>query len=124
MFKNNFFPLHFSKQIKEAWEPKKSTITNLYNMGLAYNPNKVLKIPNSKKEIFKAMKPGDQLSPVSDSEDEKVEKKLPQKLHVAQSLEDDARHPRVRLFRLPNNEVHFVTYMMDKYGDDYEVICF
>ncbi|OXU30434.1 hypothetical protein TSAR_011970 [Trichomalopsis sarcophagae] len=108
------------KPIKEAWEKKRSTVKNLAEMGLAYDPNQVLKIPNVKKEMLKFIKEG---GDVDDSESEtEVEEFVPKKLHVVQRLEEDAKHPRAKLFRLPNNEVNFATYMMDKYGDDYKAM--
>lgn len=86
-------------------------------MGLAYDANKVIKIPNSKKELLKAVVNGEE----QENESENTKKFLPKKGHVAESLEADAKAPRAKLFRLPNNEVHFITYMMDKYGEDYKV---
>ena len=88
-------------------------------MGLAYDPNKVLKIPNVKQEWLKMItKDGEE---EVDSDAENIEDKSPQKLHVAKKLEEQAKWPRAKMFRLPNNEIQFATYMMDTYGDDYKV---
>ncbi|KAJ8683464.1 hypothetical protein QAD02_019256 [Eretmocerus hayati] len=107
------------EQIKEAWEVKKSTVSNLTQMGLVYDPNQVLKIPSVKKEMLKVVQNGKERD---DSEDEPMEPDVPKKLHVVQSLEEQAKWPRAKLFRLPNNEVQFATYMMDKYGCDYKAM--
>lgn len=88
-------------------------------MGLAYDPNKVLKMPNVKQKLLKTVKISQHED--EESEVENSEENVHNYLHVAKSLEEDARHPRAKLFRLPNNEVQFATYMMDKYDDDYKV---
>lgn len=86
-------------------------------MGIAYDANQALKIPNIKKEMLKAVE--DETD--EESNQENVETVKPKKVQVVQKLEEEAKWPRARMFRLPNNEVQFATYMMDKYGDDYEV---
>lgn len=45
----------------------------------------------------------------------------PQKTHVALELEAEAKAPRVKKFRLPDNQVRWLTKLIDKYGDDYKV---
>ncbi|KAL7301845.1 hypothetical protein TKK_0005452 [Trichogramma kaykai] len=103
-------------QIKEAWDNRRSTRNNLLNMGLAYDPNKVIKMPDSTKDVL--------LKSIEKSGENYKNTKtiIPTKPYVAKSLEEDAKHPRVRLFRLPKNEVSFATYMLDKYGDDYKAM--
>jgi hypothetical protein len=87
-------------------------------MGLAYDANQVLKIPNIKQEMLSTMKNSEE-----NNESENVKKiTKKRKLHVVQSLEEEAKYPRAKLFRLPNNEVQFATYMIDKYGENYQVI--
>ncbi|XP_043279097.1 uncharacterized protein [Venturia canescens] len=109
------------KDIKNAWEHSKSTRSNLKEMGLAYDANQVLKIPNFKKEILSEARLKT-LENLPESKEENDEDKLPPKGHVAMNLEAEAKAPRERFFRLPNQQVHFVTYMMDKYGDDYKAM--
>ena len=53
------FYFNFSNIIKKAWEGKKSTSTNFQTMGLAYDPNRVLRIPNSKKDRLLSGKDSD-----------------------------------------------------------------
>ena len=110
-------------QIKESWEAVKSTRTNLNQMGLAYEPNDALKIPNSKKEqIEKVLKQkDDNVDEKLQTEEEDVEM-TPIKVHVAQQLEAEAKAPRKRKFMLPNSQVHFLTYLMDKYGEEYKAM--
>lgn len=95
-------------------------------MGLAYDANKVLKLPSNKKTILQSVKKLSTNSSEDEEEEAEVEKvgnkKIPKKIHVALELEAEARAPRVRLFRLPQNQVNFLTYLMDKYADDYEAM--
>ncbi|XP_015184125.1 PREDICTED: nucleolar protein 16 [Polistes dominula] len=112
------------KNIKEEWEITKSTRSNLKEMGLVYDPNKNLKIPNIKQDLLqqvkeKFMENGMEVD--SDDENEDI-KKTPAKIHVAQALERDAKAPRERRFRLPNGQVEFITYLLDKYGEDYKAM--
>ncbi|XP_011302027.1 uncharacterized protein [Fopius arisanus] len=108
-------------QIKQAWDTKKSTKTNLHQMGLAYDPNQILKVPNVKNAMIKKAK-RQASGEISESEEEPVKKKIPKKVKVAQELEAEARAPRQRMFRLPKGQVLFLTYLMDKYGEDYEAM--
>lgn len=118
VFQNVIF---FSKNIKDAWEHTKSTRHNLDDMGLAYDPNEALKIPNFKKEILSETRLKGMDNSLGPKEDNGVEK-VRSKDHVAKTLEAEAKAPRERCFRLPNQQVQFVTYMMDKYGDDYQAM--
>ncbi|XP_031838340.1 nucleolar protein 16 [Nomia melanderi] len=108
-------------QLKDSWEVTMSTRTNLKQMGLAYDANEAIKIPNSKKEIIEDAK-----SKVVDPEDmsdqgEDVEME-PTKGHVAKELEAEAKAPRQKMLRLPNSQIYFLTYLMDKYGEDYKAM--
>ncbi|XP_076231950.1 nucleolar protein 16 [Calliopsis andreniformis] len=110
------------QELKQSWEVTKSTRTNLYDMGLAYNPNEILKIPNAKKEVIQdAKRKVIDSENMSESEEEEVIKE-PTKGHIAKKLLAEAKTPRQRLLRLPNNQVHFLTYLMDKYGEDYKAM--
>lgn len=99
-----------SDPIKQAWESKHSVVKNLESMGLAYDPNKAIRILEPKVQ-----------EPITDSDDEIPREKLPDKTFVAEGLEKEAKLPRQKMFRLPNSEVQFIEYMMDTYGEDYKV---
>lgn len=88
-------------------------------MGLANDPNKVLKVPNVRKNLLKLAKEGKDDIEVDTVTTKQTKKFEPKKGYVAEKLEQDAKWPRARLLRLPNSEVEFATYMMDKHGDDY-----
>lgn len=87
-------------------------------MGLSYDPNKTIKIPNSKKE-FKASL----LSNENDWNETIIEDHpSKEKLYVAEALEADAKAPRERRFQLPKSQVEWITYLMKKYGKDYKAM--
>ena len=97
-----------------AWETTRTVEQNLTDMGLVYDSNKALKIPGAK-ELLQPMELGGE----SASQDDKISQ--PTKSYVAKVLEEDAKAPRVKNFRLPNNQVTLLTYLIDKYGEDYKV---
>lgn len=105
--------LQSSKEIKDAWEKTKSTRHNLGDMGLAYDANEALKIPGVEREFR---------HDDCEAEDEKKSASVPPKISVAATLEAEANAPRERMFRLPNQQVQFLTYLMDKYGEDYKAM--
>lgn len=86
-------------------------------MGLAYDPNQSIKIPHSKSEMKKIMSTNNDW--VEDSTEEPI---TLSKAHVAKSLEDDAKAPREKKFRLPNSQIEWVTYLIEKYGNDYKAM--
>lgn len=111
----------FSDQIKTEWVNKKTTRVNLKDMGLAYNANETMRIPNVKREMLEEAKrkvTGNE--DPSDHEDEQINV-IATKSYVAEKLEAEAKAPRQRLLRLPNGQVQFLAYLMQKYGEDYEV---
>lgn len=115
--------LFCSSQIKKAWEVTQSTRTNLNQMGLAYDANEVLNVTDTKDKISENIITRSVNTPETKLQNEDVDM-IPVKQHVVQELEAEAKTPRRRMFRLPNNQVHFLTYLMDKYGEDYKVMFF
>jgi hypothetical protein len=104
----------FSPQVKMAWETTRTVEQNLTDMGLAYDSNKALKIPSARELLQPVAYDGE-----SASQNDNISQ--PTKSHVAKVLEEDAKAPRVKNFRLPNNQVTLLTYLIDKYGEDYKV---
>ncbi|RZC32416.1 Nop16 domain containing protein [Asbolus verrucosus] len=104
------------KEIAEAWDKRKSVQTNMEEMGLSYDPNKTIKIPSNKQKLKVSI-----TSNTNDWNEERIEAK-PTKCYVAEALETDAKAPRVKMFRLPKSQVQWVTYLMDKYGQDYKAM--
>lgn len=86
----------YSKTIKEAWNHKKSALRNLKEMGLANDPNKVIKIPSFKKQQLEKAK---QMVSQDDSEsEEEVVPRKPPKMEVVEKLEKEAKAPKERRF--------------------------
>ncbi|CAG9857066.1 unnamed protein product [Phyllotreta striolata] len=102
------------KEVKVEWDNKKSMKTNLQEMGLAYDPNKSIKIPQTKKTLKKLLMNN------QNSDDE--EGPVVSKAHVVEALEEDAKAPREKKFRLPKGHVEWITYLVEKYGDDYKAM--
>lgn len=109
------------KVLKEAWNHKKSSYRNLHEMGLANDPNKVIKIPNFKQEQLRIAKKIVNNGETDDDEETTVTR-VPPKIRVAQALEKEAKAPRERKFMLPKGQVEFITYLLDKYGHDFKAM--
>lgn len=90
-------------------------------MGLAYDVNDILQIPNTKQEMLKDAKRKVTLNnSLSDNEDEIMDV-APIKSYVAETLEAAVKMPRQRLFKLPKGQARFLAYLINKYGEDYKV---
>lgn len=88
-------------------------------MGLAYDSNEAVEIPNTKREMLeearRIVKEDESLS------DHEAEDVAPIKNHVMEKLEVEAKEPRERLFKLPKGQAQFLTYLIKRYGEDYKV---
>ncbi|GFG32631.1 hypothetical protein Cfor_08576, partial [Coptotermes formosanus] len=102
-------------QVKMAWEPTRTVEQNLSDMGLVYDANKALKIPSAKELLQPMEHDGESVGP-----DNEISQSA--KSYVAKELEMDAKVPRVKNFRLPNNQVTWLTYLIDKYGENYKAM--
>ncbi|GAB1610573.1 nucleolar protein 16-like [Argonauta hians] len=100
--------------IKKSWSKGKSSQANFEDMGLSFNPNKTLPIPKAKDILgYRSL------------EAEKMEvgskKKKPcKKAHVVEGLEEQAKEGGKRPRSMPEEEVKYCVFMMEKYGEDYE----
>lgn len=47
---NGIYSFRCSPEIKKVWENRKTITTNLKEIGLGWDPNKVIKIPNAREE--------------------------------------------------------------------------
>lgn len=86
-------------------------------MGLSYDPNRTITIPNNRSKIKVSL-----LSNEDEWQEEIIadctvsqSRKL-----VAEVLEQDAKAPRERKFKLPNGQVEWLTYLMKKYKNNFK----
>lgn len=93
-------------------------------MGLAYDANESVEIPNTGREMIKQAKrlAAGALPEEGENKIKQVKKRVARKQEVALGLEADANAPRERMFRLPNGQVQFLTYLIDKHGEDYKAM--
>jgi Ribosome biogenesis protein Nop16 len=96
-------------------------------MGLVYDVNKSLGMPNSKADRVKFTKKmivngfmEEDLSETEDDEDGVTATEKFPKGHVVDGLEKDSKEYRESKFRLPKGVVKFVSYLIDKYGLNYK----
>lgn len=105
--------------MKNAWEKNKSVFTNFTEMGLSHDPNRTIKIPNSKSDM--------KVSLLSNN-DEWEEDIVPnttvgsQKALIAEILDKEAKAPRERRFRLPKSQIEWLSYLMKKYKNDFKAM--
>jgi len=104
------------KDVKNAWDQKRSVQANLEEMGLSYDPNLTIGIPSKKQQLKEALGATDK----EWNQDDLPAVTGPTKKFVVEALEADARAPRARRFRLPKSQVEWITYLMKKYGNDYK----
>ncbi|KAM0730644.1 Nucleolar protein 16 [Formica fusca] len=113
-------PIISCDPIKKAWTNTKSTRINLKEMGLAYDANEAVQIPNVKREMLEEAK---RIVREDDSSsDHEAEDAIPIKSHVMENLEAETKAPRERRFSLPKGEAQFLTYLIKKYGEDYKAM--
>jgi len=90
-------------------------------MGLAYDANEAVQIPNVKHEMLENAKgkvTGNK--DLSDHENEEMNMTAANS-YVMEKLEAEAKAPRERLLKLPKGQAQFLTYLIKKYGEDYKV---
>jgi hypothetical protein len=107
-------------------DQRKTLTENINEMGLVFDVNKTMKIPNSRADRVKVAKKlanGFVEEDKSDVEDEGEEEtsyeKFP-KQHVVDTLEKESKEFRESRFRLPKGQIKFVSYLIDKYGLNYK----
>ncbi len=108
--------------MKELWDPKESVKTNMTKMGVCFDANQAVKI-TSNKAVFTARAKG-----LPDSEGEIRDNCADEfKSEVIKRLEAEAAEAKANIkptFRFPKEQVRWITYCMDKHGDDFKVSSF
>ncbi|XP_035899200.1 nucleolar protein 16 [Anopheles stephensi] len=105
-------------EIRAAYDRTKLPARNIREMGLAYNVNRAIPVPNVKKQILdmeKALAGGKQTT-----------KKRPAqpapKQHVADELEQQANEFAGTRFRMARSMVRIITGMIDRHGFNYQAM--
>ena len=107
----------FSKVMKELWDPKESVRSNMATMGVAFDANDILSNKSTKATLIEKAKKS---LPVK--EDKPTEN--PGKSEVIKRLEaqvSEAENNKKSNFRFTPDQVKWITYCLDKHGDDFKV---
>lgn len=105
------------------WEDRKTISTNLKEIGLGWDPNKVIGIPSARSERIKMIKQMQGFVEEDNPPEEPIEVRRP-KAHVLEQMEIDANALRESKFRLPKGLVSHLTYMMDKHKLNYKAMVY
>ena len=111
--------------MKEHWDHKESIQNNLEKMGVAFDANKVISSQKTTKEQY-VEKIKETSSEKSSVEKEKKEEPTPKKSAsslVIKRLEAEAAEAHAnkkQTFRFPKEQVRWITFCMDKHGDDFK----
>lgn len=89
----------FSPEIRKAWENRKTITANLNEIGLGYDPNKVIKVPNNKQDRLKMVKLVNGFVEEEDGKKQAAEEVARPKGYVMEKLEEDANALRESGFR-------------------------
>nr|CAG4638846.1 EOG090X0IKC [Cyclestheria hislopi] len=88
------------KPIKEAWNPKLTTKKNITKMGLVYDVNSSIPLKTTLPE-------------------EPAESKTTK---VIEKLKEEANAPRKGTMKISAEQIRWIEYFLDKYGEDYEAM--
>uniref|UniRef100_A0A336KAS8 Nucleolar protein 16 n=1 Tax=Culicoides sonorensis TaxID=179676 RepID=A0A336KAS8_CULSO len=121
--------------IKQEWQKGMSLSKNLDDLGLVFDSNKALGVPNNREERKKIIKIVNgfmeedtsdldvKKEEFSDEEEIEIKKKSSRsKEYVAEKLEQEANEYVESRFKLPKGVVKQVSYYMDKYGLNYKAM--
>nr|ACO11651.1 UPF0384 protein CGI-117 homolog [Caligus rogercresseyi] len=100
--------------LKEHWDNSKAFTENVDNLGIVLKPNAAFPIPSSKNTLMK--------------KEAKAPKKKNSKLQkeAVKSLQEQAEKEMKECskshYRFSEDQLLFITYMLDKHGDDFEAM--
>lgn len=107
-------------EIKNAMDFKKNLNTNINEMGLAFDVNKTMPVPNAKQNRLQLGKFVNGFLEEDTSEMEAVEQVPPSKIHVAEKMEKDSQQFVEIHFRLSKGQVKYICGLIDTYGFNYK----
>merc|ERR1712192_305402 len=103
--------------MKEVWDTRVSLKENMTNMGVAFDANNVVPKISSKQKMMGEMKKKKGLE-VDENEVDGVRRKT----EGVAKLENEAKFEAKQTFRFTPTQVHLITYMMDKHGEDWSAM--
>lgn len=104
--------------MKELWDPTDSVKNNMMKMGVAFDANKAMSHQGTKAILIARAKK------CADFPDEPIEENSIQS-EVIKRLEDEAAEAEANLkptFRFTREQCRWITYCLDKHGDDFKAM--
>merc|ERR1712150_241361 len=100
--------------MKKNWDRSQPVKTNLTNMGLAYDPNKILKAKSVKTTMIEKINQTDTGGNIPKDRKNQISK-------VVKSLQEESESTKPQqTFRFTKEQTNWITYLLDKYGDDFQ----
>ncbi len=107
--------------LKEEWDAARPVKTNLESMGLVFNANSAIKNRSTKRMMVDLLAAREKKPAERGDEEEKEE--VAEEPGVVQKLRTEAAsYVKKNTFRLPAEDVRWITSMMDKHGDDFKAM--
>ena len=103
--------------MRSQWDDHKTVKQNLQDMGLAYDPNKILSVPSTRNNLGL---PSLELMDIDHKPSSKKGKKLVDDLQ--EDAEKSSKKKKKTPIKLGTEVSKFVVYMMEKHGDDFEAM--
>ncbi|XP_020511686.1 nucleolar protein 16 [Labrus bergylta] len=97
-----------NRQIRHAWDERKSTAKNLQEMGLAFDPNRSL--PIKKPRLL------------GDDKETKAPVNIVIKPYVLDQLHEEAGRPEKDTKTLSSDLIEYAQYMIREHGDDFKAM--
>ncbi|XP_058824705.1 nucleolar protein 16 [Topomyia yanbarensis] len=111
-------------EINEALDKRRNLTTNIRQMGLAFDVNKAIPVPNAKRERLQIAKyvNGFLEEDITEKPRKKPSEEKRSKVHVRQQLEKQANEYVESRFRLPKGQVKTITDFIDAHGFNYKAM--
>ncbi|XP_058450059.1 nucleolar protein 16 [Malaya genurostris] len=114
------------QEINQALDRRQKLTSNIRQMGLAFDVNKAIPVPNAKRERLQVAKyvNGFLEEDIVKSEKPKTKqsKRKLSKIHVRHQLEKEANEYVESRFRLPKGQVQTITEFIDAHGFNYKAM--
>merc|ERR1711860_161956 len=112
-----------NKVMKELWNPKESVRSNMATMGVAFDANDILSNKSTKATFIEKAKSAKSVETPKIVEKSKITGNSA-KTEVIKRLEaqvSEAENNKKSNFRFTPDQVKWITYCLDKHGDDFKV---